>query len=1093
MLLEALDPQVQAIVHAAAGTGKTWLLTSRIVRLLLAGARPSSLLVLTFSRKAATEIEQRVMDRIRALAWMKPHDLDAALAALGLMPDNLLRDRARRLYETMLAQSDRMTISTFHGFCQNLLARFPMQAQQGGALDVLEATQPARADAWALLMGKTESDPDLHAALTTLVETLGSLSRARKAVELFWEQRAGWQAFTRGDDDPVAAACLRLQSLFGDTNGGINAPLHERLQTCAKLLGQTESGQAAAGTITACLEGDVQWRERLIPLFLRDGQVRRIPLTQALCAPHGDLGKRFRAAWPEAGALLQPEDSIRRQRNTLQLSAAWYRCGHVFVSQYEQLLAKHHQIDFTGLELAAAELLQNSEQAHWIQYRLDQRIRHILIDEFQDTSGTQWGLVAPLVEEFAASGMIDCSVFLVGDDKQSLYGFRRASPGLLQELGHWLQQHVGARVFEQDCSRRSAAAIIELVNSAFGADEPLLPSFRPHTTVWQDLWGQIILQPLLTQSDMGPPADAWRDPSVTPRAAGSNQRYHDEACGLVAQIQRYVGTLPLGPEGVPARYGDILILLRDRRAASFYEEALRAARIPYLGTAHADPLESLELRDLLDLMAFLADQTDNRALAGVLRAPLFDLPEEQLLTIARSAHATETSWWCALLAETGASDSDTRLVAIRHCLERWLERVDRIPVHDLLDLILHESDAWAAYSRKAPAHLQIRVRHHLQQFLGAALEFDGGRFPGLVRFREALLHRLQIIEPDQEDQDRVRVMTIHGAKGLEAPIVFLVDTAREAVADRDARPVVDWPPGSPVPRRFHFTGVKRDSDDVSQLLFDQQAQAAAQEDLNALYVGLTRSRQVLVISGCRPRTEPESPTWYQRIEAALAHLGAKPDADSRHIWTTGIAVAAALPPITQQLSTHAPAMTPIARFIETPQNLRPLAIPESRKARTTGQAIHRLLQYRTQGHSTTRACTLAAREFPEFLPTEWRHFEDEVERVLSDKRWSAWFDSRQYDKAHNEISLAYQTPEGAVTGTIDRLVLTARDIVILDYKTHRDVDPATILRIAHEYQPQMQRYVEGVRRLWPRRPCRSYLLFTAVPQLIESAQFSPEN
>ncbi|HET9122659.1 MAG TPA: 3'-5' exonuclease, partial [Acidiferrobacteraceae bacterium] len=713
--------------------------------------------------------------------------------------------------------------------------------------------------------------------------------------------------------------------------------------------------------------------------------------------------------------------------------------------------------------------------------------------------GVQWGLVAPLIEEFAAGGMRGCSVFLVGDDKQSLYGFRRASPGLLREVGTWLQERAGARLFEQNCSRRSSGAIIDVVNAVFD-EQQLLPSFRRHTTVWPKLWGQVLLQPLITRRpETSAPPGEWRDPGVTPRPVATDDRYREEAQLLVRCIKQYVGSLRLGEDGTTAGFGDILILLRDRRSAEVYEDALRAAQIPYLGTAQTDPLESLELRDLLDLMAFLINPADDRALAGVLRAPLFDMHEDLLLMLAQHAQADHSNWWPALQSVASAPDAPAALVAAARRLQSWLAHVDRIPAHDLLDCILHETDAPNAYRRKLPPHLQARAQHHLQQFLSAALEFDGGRFPSLTRFREALLHRLQPLSGDQEHQDRVRVLTVHGAKGLEAPIVFLVDAARHPVPTRDARAVVDWPAGEPAPRRFHFAGVKDDVDDVSTLLLQQQAHGAAQEDLNALYVALTRARQLLIVSGCEPHNPPETPSWYQRVEAALMRLGVISGGDRTCTWTSGISVppaaAGPAPPV---------AGTPVAappRFHRAPTSAANLPSAAARtgtdtaerRALRAGQAIHKLLQYRTQGLDASAAQACAAREFSGFHPSEWRRFADEVQQLLSDPRWRHWFDPAQYERAHNEISIAYQTPAGAVTGTLDRLIVTADVVTILDYKTHRNLDPAAAAQVAVEYQPQMQRYVEGVRRLWPHRVCRSYLLFTAIPQAIESAGFNPEN
>ncbi len=447
----------------------------------------------------------------------------------------------------------------------------------------------------------------------------------------------------------------------------------------------------------------------------------------------------------------------------------------------------------------ACELLNRGSHASWIQYKLDTRIDHLLVDEFQDTNPTQWRLLQPLLEELAAGNDDrNRSVFLVGDKKQSIYSFRRANPALLAEASSWLRDHLQSRSYPLDASRRSAQAIIDCVNTVFGT-APLrqrLDDFNTHTTYLPDMYGRVELLPLMTATTVAT-GDATqtllRNPLHAPRISHEDQRYANEASLIATRIQTLIENKTVVTTGSVTRalrYGDIIILLRARTHASAYEQALRKLQIPCLSDSKGALLDNLEVHDLECLLNSLVSPYDNLALAQVLRSPVFGLSSEQLIPLATAGSGT----WYERLARL-AAERQPPFADIHAQLEHWRTLTGQIPVHDLLDRIFHEAEVLQRYEAAFPPALKARVHASLTRFIELALEVDNGRYPSLPRFLDQL-NRLRQSENDQPDESapeeadsqRVRLMTIHGAKGLEAPVIFLADTARVSARTRQIPP-----------------------------------------------------------------------------------------------------------------------------------------------------------------------------------------------------------------------------------------------------------------------------------------------------------------
>ena len=1144
----AIAPENNVIVHAAAGTGKTYLLSNRIIRLLLADCRPGSILGVTFTRKAAGEIHQRVMQRLLDMAGMDEQRLQAELATLGAPADAVTLARARDLYETVLNAVPPLRATTFHAFCQDILRRFPLEAMAPPGFNLLEATRELEQLAWRALDAEITADPSstLAQAMDMLLRDSGGYENTRHTLMTFLQHRNDWWAYIEGQDDVPAYATDRLQAALGivpETDPvalfHADTAVVAQLDRYAQLLARhptTTHEKLVANLAQARLH---QTTPDQAFVFVRDAvltreqQPRALRSSKALTESLGedDVNQLLTLHRQLADRILAVLEQQRRHA-TLRLARAWYVCGQRLLDHYQHLKEEHGLLDFTDLEWKTCQLLNRSRHAEWVQYKLDQRIDHLLVDEFQDTNPTQWRLLLPLLQEMAAGDpQRHRSVFLVGDEKQSIYRFRRADPDLFRAAHTWLTEHAGARTFGQHTSWRSSPAIIRFVNLVFGGEADAayaLRAFEPHDTHHETMWGRVELLPLVAKgrAPMEPPT-TLRDPLQTPRIIDEDRRHHAEAELIVTRIRSLLG-VPIvfrtdgnGAVHRPLAYGDILILLRDRQYAHAYEDALRRAGVPYLGSARGQLLARLEIRDLVHLLQLLSAPFDDLALASVLRSPIFSASDADLMQLARGEGPP--SWYARLLRLPAAPE--TPLGRARQLLSQWMAQVDRIPVHDLLDRIYAESDLPGRYIAAAPAHLRARVEASLSRFLDLALDVDSGRYPSLMRF----LARLETLSQDDQetaneaadnDRQRVRILTIHAAKGLEAPVVFLADSARDTgYRDRGARALIDWPASEPRPMHFQLCPRRDALDEVSRRLRAQQEQAAQREETNLLYVALTRARQVLFVSGCESARGNRG--WYGFLERRLRETeasGAAAEAgvllehirapDSDAIYNTCARLTHGQPPVLPASGSVSPPLLPeidealrrpialaAVRIMEHPSEISgegnrsdEVTVPtrDLVLARRRGVAIHRMLELLTVAGTDAENRARVTHEFPELhnrdiLPACWR----EARAIVEEPAFRFLFDAVHYEEAHNEVSILYRDDARDVYGIIDRLVIARDELVLVDYKTHPQAMRGNVAELAQAYTRQMRLYGEGARRLWPGKRLKLLLLFTACRAIIE--------
>jgi len=1067
--LAAIDPRRSAVVEACAGSGKTWLLVSRIIRALLDGTPPARILAITYTRKAAREIEERLQTWLRDLAgddeaqvlpFLRERGLDAAAARAAL-------PRARQLFEQVLTARPGPTIGTFHGWFAQILFALPL-ASEAGSRALVDAEARLRDEVWQLFAQRSNRAPDAPPArsLRWLLAEVG-LDGTRKLLHALLHRRAEWRAYAHAAGGE-AALLMQLDaeaaSLDAEWREALHRPtLAEGLAEYAALRARqdTEAARkAVAGVEDFHAAGDDAARLAALQgaLLTGTGTLRQLTASKAfvkqvgqadadrMLALHGRLGEEVL----HLAAARQAAHAGTYQRHALAAGDAW-------LAEFERFKARHRQMDYADLELEAAAVLEDPGCAPLVQARLDARYRQILLDEFQDTNPLQWRVLQAWLDAYGPAARDEAPrVFVVGDPKQSIYRFRRAEPRIFEQARDWFGERFDAIYVTRDTTRRSAPPVVDLVNAVFAAAQPF-PVFRSHDTTQGHLPGRVELLPLVEKSFVAGEDDgSWRDLLDEPRQLAEDLRRAGEAEQLVARLAEVVGRWPVvdGIRTRAARWDDVLVLARRRASLAHVERALRGAGVAYFTASRGGLLDTLEARDLAALLSSLAAPGDDLALAHALRSPLFACSHADLNRLAQRG---EAGWWERLQA---GSDSPA-LERAAALLRQWRGLAAELPVHDLLDRIFHQGDVAARYRGAVPAGMWPGVSANLDAFLQLALELDGGRFPSLPRFVDEL-RRLRSAADEAPDEGqilpdgdataggRVRLLTVHAAKGLEAPIVWLADAAGEG--REDAYDVLlDWPPEASAPRRFSVSGPQALQSPRDEALRAEARLAREREDWTLLYVALTRARQYLFASGVKSGRVGARDGWHGHLAAALEAL-AGPDAPAG-TWPAPEPVAV---PVMEEAVVPAP--PPVLPEVA-PVGLRLPAATES-AGQHFGTAWHGLLEALAEGRPLPAP--------PLGVPAaQWQAACTQARHLVQASPAARFFDPRLVRRAACEVELA----AGGELVRLDRLVELDDALWVLDYKTGQP-DAAELAR----YQAQLAHYRVLVAPLANGKPVRTALV-----------------
>lgn len=1108
----ACDPGRSIAVEACAGAGKTWMLVSRILRALLDGCAAQDILAITFTKKAAGEMRDRLNGELRRCAGLSDTELASELRARGLSaPDAMLRaPELRTLHQRLNAVGRQVQVRTFHGWFASLLRSAPLSVLQELRLppryELLEDDAQAVALVWPRFYAAVVSDGLCkHDFMVAVAEhgrhqTLKALENAlQKRVEFALADSVG---VVEDSVQPFGALFPRWARLASPEQALLLPGVRERWLDRAKELGReaTKTPQAAArAVIDAFLLPDdaLQMPARLAQLRKAFFVANEDRLTNNLT--------KFVAA-QDAELELQDLCTARRQHQAWSHHHRMARLSRVLLRSYGELKRERGWVDMNDVEGAALRLLGDSEISGWMQQRLDARVRHLLIDEFQDTNPLQWQALYGWLSAYAGAGSGEppC-VFLVGDPKQSIYRFRRAEPQVFKAAQHFVVNGLSGALLSCDHTRRCATGVVDAFNSVmldalakgeYGSD------YRSHTTESTEEGAVLALPQVLRDAAMqggrtSSEEPVWRDSLVTPRVLPEDSMSAREARQAADWVAAEIASGRLHAK-------DVMVLSRRRERLGWMHQALLERGIPSEQPEKIDLCEAPAVQDVVALLDALVSPSHDLSLARALKSPLLGFSDDLLAQIARlrvrwtargesvvSAGSTaptrlvSPSWWGVLQRfEALSHDEQVALMALacpspqqaseqasllatcaRH-LSLYRGWLNRLPPHDALSAIYDHSDAMARFAQAVPASQRAPVLAQLRDLLLQSLTQEGGRFLTAYRFVRALKAGGVKATPVQTT-DAVRLFTIHGAKGLEAHTVLLLDTDAPSSRPESMGVLVDWPGENPAPSRFVFLASEKAPPVCAAGVLEVEQRARALEELNALYVALTRAEHRLVISSFEPHRRGQTVTWYQRLAAVSEAVEA-----GSIVGYSDSHEGAEDSPIRRGESAlfDLPCLPPLTAQIVVPEN-PPASGAESRGSdqdddhTRVGLALHRLLQwYPTPARDflwTDLHLRSVAREF-DLDGEQAEQARAIAQRIVEgDAAW-AW-DATRLLQWGNEVELFHQ---GELL-RLDRLVREAHTDSgpgawwVLDYKSaaRPERQPALIA--------QMRRYRRAVAESCP--------------------------
>jgi ATP-dependent helicase/nuclease subunit A len=1107
---------VSAWVTANAGAGKTYVLAQRVINLLLDGVAPEKILCITFTKAAAANMARRVFDTLAEWTTLDDAALDKAiLERSGKKSDAAKRTVARRLFARALETPGGLKVQTIHAFCTQLLHQFPFEANVAARFDVLDDADRnellARLTLEVLLEGAEKPDSDLGRALAaammaaadvTFRDVVREAIGRRDAITAWIKQAGGLpQALAQLSNSLGVEPSDDIAAVDAEILSGSAFPAAEWPAIAKSLARGSKQDQKQADRFTALktLSG-TDLVEAYVDIFCTgDRDPRKNLVTKAIREANPALAEQLGTDQERVCALLERRNAVACRDRSAALATVAYEV----LARYAGAKQRRGLLDYDDLIDKALALLGNVDAA-WVHYKLDLGIDHVLIDEAQDTSKKQWDIIVALTDEFAAgAGARDIvrTIFVVGDEKQSIYSFQNAAPGEFDYRRRYFMTRYGnaglkfvPTQFEH--SFRSGVSVLGAVEEVFKGIGPSVTrdagGFPAHMALPGVPAGVVeIWEP--EKPDERPAMEGWDAPFDTVSETSARVKL---ARRIAGKVQRLIAA-------DEAKAGDVLILVRSR--GELFEAIIRALKQAEIAVAGADRLvltEHIAVMDLMVLADALLLPQDDLALATVLRSPLFGFSDQDLYDIA--CNRGPLSLRKALSRKQGEKFAAAAAL---------LDELTRCARRDTPFAFYAGVLGAGGGRRRIWSRLGAEANDALDEFLSLALAYERRETPSLQGFVAWLRDAQTVIKRDMDiARDEVRVMTVHGAKGLEAPIVILADTT--------AKPTGPMPPRLLTLKCGAMVWRGSEAEDVPLIAEARAAadSAAENEYRRLLYVAMTRAEDRLIVCGAEGKNKRPGGCWYDLVSEPLGSLLVEEDDDGEKVRryrkeADGNAAATAPPrdeapqktihELPAWLHQSAPAQPPLAvplapsqAFDDDIARMAPNdgSAADRQKALERGRIVHRLMQSLPDIPAERRqdaAARYLKNAAANFGAAEQRAIARQALALLAVSDFVDIFapGSRAEVPIVGRLNKADGTPV-LVSGQIDRLAVTEDAVLIADYKTDR-TPPRTFGEV-ESYVAQLSLYRAVLARLYPGKTIRAILIFTAGPKVIEVSQAAME-
>ncbi len=1093
---QASDPAVSAWVEASAGTGKTKVLSDRVLRLLLSGVKPEKILCLTYTKAAAVNMSNRIAGRLSR--WAVTDDAELAKqvrSLLGEEPTAETLAQARRLFAMLLDTPGGMKIQTIHSFYQDILKRFPLEAGISPYFEVMDDRTAAEAlqSIKAALLAKIETKPECATAQAlayittqmseqTFPKLMNVLTQNRTKILSLLDRSGGSQALAQ-------AAADRLGLTLECREEDIVAAFWEQtdLATAKRFLAvEDEKGRKRdSGRVEGLRQALADKNTGLyINAFFKDGK-RWIPI-KAVLAADPEIEAWFDAETERVQKLQAKLAAVRLLMSTRAVLAL----AEDLLYSYKTYKQCHAKADYEDLIVQTKHLLENPQVAQWVLFKLDGGIDNVLIDEAQDTSPDQWAIIKAISDEFfyGRDGQAkNRTVFAVGDCKQSIYSFQGAEPAEFAEtrrhFAEFRKQGAEFREVNLDVSFRSTAAVLDVVNEVF-AELPAKQGLAEEGQTIRHIpsrigeAGTVELWPLV-EPEKDENLESWQVPFERVTSESSCARL----ARMIAENirQQVVNGEKLVSQNRPLRYSDFMILVQRRHP--LVEELVRACKNVGVNVTGADRIklsEQIAVQDLLSLAKFCLLPEDDLTLAEVLKSPLFGLNDDDLFKLCYRRE--KQSLWQRLR-------ENPEYAATAAILQELLALADVARPFEFFGHVLNTLGG----RQKLVAQIGLEAEDGVDEFVNLSLLFEQEHTPSLQLFVEYMEEDdVEIKRELENDQsDAVRIMTVHGSKGLQAPVVIVPDTVRIKKLCREAGALMD--------KELLFYPFRADDYDENCVRIKQKEQQSQLEEYHRLlYVALTRAEDKLCICGYAGKNKIDESCWYELCRHALQKIGS--EEDGKWVYTVRGEKGAVQPPEEKKqpqttwskpnwIATPAPEEGPLAKPLA-PSRAddadevcnSPLDAKHPEYFRR-GLIIHKLLQFLPDLPPDKRrsaAAEYVGRQGAELPPAEQQRLAEEVLGLLENPRFAPLFGS----DSKAEAAIMGEAEGRIISGQIDRLAVLPDKVMIVDYKTNR---PAAGRRedVPESYVRQLRAYRLLAEKIYVGKPVETYILWTNTAQMMQ--------